>query len=486
MSLPPFPLPPDLPKTEEELLDAIHRETALLNSYQLHLASLADSRLADLPFTFRRISDDSAHLPRVSIDLKSVAYVGAVDFQVLNDLRHVAIGTASCVHVFQLPIHRQVYSLPLPPSRRLRCFAPRLERSFIVVCEDGAVLPADVRTDAWDPPLAMRAPAVSVQSNPDYLLIRSPGSEFQFLDQVSFRPADSGGFESDIVDSAICAVHPLAVFLLQSGDILVWSIKEHKAERRGHGFAPPGRISVGPRCERIIFASPARTVLVTLDQTTEFRTEFPTGARDVRDSGKFITLVTQRFGMQSLEIYSPHPLEPLAVLTIHGVEVLQVRLMLAAEEYSLVIQGGDETISCWGFTIEQRGLMQAGAQAILMAPGTIAIPVSHCPKAKTARARGRGGGQRHMRATVPQIQPGACWTARFSLMMPFPPPPPPPKRGRKQQLMAPPPPPQGMMPPMVTDARHRVQMMAEQTVAADPGQQQQQEKQGDQTAEGAE
>jgi hypothetical protein len=407
----PFPLPAGLPTTESDLISALQSELKLLSSYRDRLSSLAVSRLPRLPFTFSRISDDSAHLPKVSIELKAIARLDCIDYEIFGDSHFLAAASPTCVHVFPLPIRRQLYSLPLPPHRRLSILAHRChDLGFFALCDDGSIHPADHQLRAWAAPLSVptAGPITSIQSTPDHILARAGAHEFVLIDQRTLRPLHRNSFEPAIVDSAICARIAAAAFLLANGDVRLCLFKDSFQVIPLACVPSAIQITASPGAQRIIVRSRDRTVVI--EKQREMSKELPP-ASDAQDCGAFVAVVCDRIGIPSVYFYDG-AFEPIGALTIHAAPVRDVRIAPAGQgEVCVVARTVDGVLSSWVLAADARG------------PAEEAIPIAivHAPKQKAARPRGRA----MVRQVPPVAQPYPAWPFMIPQIQS-------PKRGRRQ------------------------------------------------------
>ena len=364
-----FGVPKGISSDEATLIAQIQEEIKTIEGYRETLQKMKETRFQKNPFTFTRIGDP-AKFKHIAMTLNALlSYEYPIRDQFIFDQSILMVAFDSGVHGYSMPIEHQPILIPPP--------VPGVSVRQILECR-GAEFPGSTpllgvagnevfqflgSNRSWRVVFRPRdgKELRTVRTSSDFILIQIDASEVMLLDATKHEVHHSEVLNTErIVECDLCAKSPHAVFVTMENQVLIMSLKTFEIERTVQ-MEGPGRVVVNPTCDCAI-AMGNGFGRVLWPQTEEVRASaLPQGARDAALVNNWAFIVAPHMGLQSLFIYALQLMEPVAILTIHNVNVIKVLATkgVKGESMDLVIQGDDGTLSYWVFCPDREEELKA-------------------------------------------------------------------------------------------------------------------------------
>ena len=359
-----FGVPKGISSDEATLIAQIQEEIKTIEGYREKLQKMKETRFQKNPFTFTRIGDP-AKFKHIAMTLNALlSYEHPIrDYQFIFDASILMVAFDGGVHGYSMPIEHQPILIPPP--------APGVSVRQILGCRGTGCLGVAgnevfqflVPNRSWR--VVFRPPdgkeLRTVRTSSDFILIQSDASEVMLLDATTHEVNHSEVLNTErIVECDLCAKSPHAVFVTMENQVLIMSLKTFQIERTVQ-MEGPCRVAVSPMCDCAIAIGDGFG-RAFVPQTEEVRASaLPPGARDAALVNNWAFVVAPHMGLHSVFIYASQLMEPVAILTIHNVNVVKVLATkgVKGESVDLVIHGEDGTLSYWTFCPDREEELKA-------------------------------------------------------------------------------------------------------------------------------
>lgn len=274
-----------------------------------------------------------------------------VDYQLIPDSGVLIVALPDALHIYHMPIAHQPTVVPPPmPGVPVRQIIESPNSRFLALAGNDVFLFVPT-TRSWRKIFTSPDKDVTfLRASNNLILILRDGKDVLILDGHTHEGKYQCVLQTErVVDCVVCAENGTAVIVTAENTIRFLSMSSGHVERTCNVEAPC-RVAFSPKCDCGIAWGTGFTHTFSA-QTDETRGSIPKGVTEAVMLQNWALVTAVNMGLQSLFLYAIPSFEPVAILTIHNVNIVRVLGLKGTkgECVELLIQGDDGTISYWTF-----------------------------------------------------------------------------------------------------------------------------------------